>query len=39
VIPWTVNDPHRMDELLEWGVTGLISDYPDIALERVKFAN
>ena len=29
VIPWTVNDEERMRELIEMGVDGLISDYPD----------
>ncbi|MEP7301001.1 MAG: glycerophosphodiester phosphodiesterase [Caldimonas sp.] len=29
VIPWTVNDVDVADRLIEWGVDGLISDYPD----------
>ena len=29
VVPWTVNDPARGDELVAWGVDGLITDYPD----------
>jgi glycerophosphoryl diester phosphodiesterase len=33
VIPWTVNEAETMRELLDMGVDGLITDYPDIAIE------
>ncbi len=36
VLPWTVNLPADMKKLLEWGVTGLISDFPDEALKLVR---
>lgn len=29
VIPWTVNRPERIRALIDWGVDGMISDYPD----------
>jgi glycerophosphoryl diester phosphodiesterase len=32
IIPWTVNDENDMNDLLELGVDGIITDYPDIAL-------
>lgn len=32
VVPWTINDPARMRALLEMGVEGIITDYPDRAL-------
>ncbi len=34
VIPWTVNEPARMQALINMGVDGLISDYPN-RLQRV----
>jgi len=29
VIPWTVNEAADMERLLDWGVDGMITDYPD----------
>ena len=32
VIPWTINEPSEMDVLIEFGVDGLITDRPDLAI-------
>jgi glycerophosphoryl diester phosphodiesterase len=36
VLPWTVNDPSQMRALVDAGVDGLITDYPDRLLELVR---
>jgi glycerophosphoryl diester phosphodiesterase len=33
VIPWTVNEPEDMKLMKSWGVDGLITDYPNRAVE------
>ena len=33
VIPWTVNEPEDMKRMKAWGVDGIITDYPNRALE------
>jgi glycerophosphoryl diester phosphodiesterase len=32
VVPWTVNSPTRMGRLIAWGVDGICTDRPDLAL-------
>jgi len=35
VIPWTVNEVKAMKKLISWNVDGLITDYPNLLVERV----
>ncbi len=37
VIPWTVNDSLEMVKLIELGVDGIITDYPNILINIKKF--
>jgi glycerophosphoryl diester phosphodiesterase len=30
IIPWTVNDKNKIEELKKMGVDGIISDYPNL---------
>jgi glycerophosphoryl diester phosphodiesterase len=36
VIPWTVNKVSDMQDLMNWGVDGIITDYPDRLLNLLK---
>ena len=36
VLPWTVNDPAQMARLIDMGVDGLITDYPDRLREVMR---
>lgn len=36
---WIVDQPEDLQAVLEWGVTGLISDRPDLAVEAARKAN
>ena len=33
IIPWTVNKTDKMEELISWGVDGIITDRPDLLLD------
>lgn len=37
VIPWTVNEPEDMQQLLRMGVDGIITDYPNLALKLKSY--
>jgi glycerophosphoryl diester phosphodiesterase len=33
IVPWTVNRPEEWERLVEWGVDGITTDYPDRLLQ------
>jgi glycerophosphoryl diester phosphodiesterase len=36
VLPWTVNEPRDMERLMDMGVDGLITDYPDMLRDLMR---
>ena len=36
VVPWTVNDPGDLRRLLDWGVDGVTTDFPDRLAEALR---
>ena len=39
VIPWTINRKEEMEELIRWGVDGIITDYPDLIAGKMGTVN
>jgi len=39
VIPWTINDKAEMELLINWGVDGIITDYPDLIAGKMGTVN
>jgi glycerophosphoryl diester phosphodiesterase len=39
VIPWTINNKDEMEELIRWGVDGIITDYPDLLAGKIVTVN
>jgi len=36
VVVWTVNEPADIARMIDWGLDGIISDYPDRVLQELK---
>ena len=36
IVAWTVNEPGDIKRMIDWGVDGIISDYPDRVLQQKK---
>jgi glycerophosphoryl diester phosphodiesterase len=35
---WTIDDPARMAEVVEWGIDGICTNVPDVALQVIANA-
>ena len=36
IFPYTINKEKRMEQLIQWGVTGIISDEPELVWEVIR---
>ena len=36
ILPYTINNEKRMEQLIQWGVTGIISDEPELVWEAIR---
>jgi glycerophosphoryl diester phosphodiesterase len=36
IVPWTVNEPPEWHRLVQWGVDGITTDYPDRLLKWLR---
>jgi glycerophosphoryl diester phosphodiesterase len=36
IVAWTVNEPADIARMIEWGLDGVISDYPERVLELLS---
>jgi glycerophosphoryl diester phosphodiesterase len=36
IVAWTVNEPADIARMIDWGLDGVISDYPDRVLQQLK---
>ena len=36
IFPYTINEEKRIEQLIQWGVTGIISDEPELAWKVIR---
>jgi len=36
IFPYTINKEKRMEQLIQWGVTGIISDEPELVWKVIR---